>query len=178
MKRNTHITPILAIGLFLCSAGALGGVVYATQQSGELLREIVVEAKEARAEAEALRSLERMVPNTKTDRAALRQLIVTGDSETVELLQTIEARAEASQVAFAIEELTAIEPEDAPFATLQIELALEGLPQSVHHFLAQLELLPYHSGIADVALRYERNPETNVRVAVAEVVLLVTAQDI
>jgi len=150
MSPFTLKVTIVSSVLFLVGAGAFAFMWFQTQQQGELLVAQLNTLSEQRAQEEAYFRLRRVADESELERAELSGYFFSGESESIDFLNTVEKLAPESGVTLKTSTLELVTDTDDSKEWVEIGFEFDGSRSRVQNFLMILEELPYVSKITTV----------------------------
>lgn len=164
LSNTTKVTFILSFSFMLLGAAAFIGLVYVIEKNAIELRDRVSAIAYSKAQQEERYETQRVLEETKEERAQLSQFVLTENS-VVDFITGLETQANALGLEFNTQAITPEETKDPLFDELSMKFNFSGSQVMVERMIAILETIPHLSYIRDISIRQNANGsvwETNV----------------
>jgi hypothetical protein len=146
MISSTTVRVVFVALIAVASSSALAGfLLYEIDRHSELLQEQIVVAREDQVREATRFRLERIARETAADRTELRNYFFNDQSDSIEFLNYVEARASALGVTLHTQSIEITEVGLANAPSLTIRFQYQGPRSVVADHTRLLERLPYHS---------------------------------
>ena len=149
---STLITFIFALGFMLVSAGAIMGLIYIVEGNAIELGDRVRAIAYNKAQQEERYETERLLEETKEEREALSNFVLT-EGSVIDFITNIEAVASAQGLEFDTQAISPESTKDETFDELSMSFNFSGQKSAVEYMISVLETVPHHSYIRDISLK-------------------------
>jgi hypothetical protein len=154
VQKRTKIIAGIGAAFFIACAAAYALFFFVVSNHKEQFVAQSVERAEAKSRHETLSALMRTLDDTQEARKELFTRILK-EEDVIDLLALIESIGNEQGVTLKTNSLT-VEPIDATFEALVVDLNVEGTYASVIHVLKLMEHLPYQASVTKVQLLREQ----------------------
>ena len=143
MSKNTVTAIIFSIILFTISVTVLGLMIYVVNEKGKNLSEQVLALQTERSQDDSYYKLIKISEETKEQRHTLQNYFLARESNSIDLLNSVETLASQVGVYLKTEGLDVVEDSSTKVKWIEASFSFVASREKVENFIKILETLPY-----------------------------------